>query len=112
MSAARLSRCLTATVGIQKPDRSGCPSVVRRAGALRSILPSGVRGWFFQGYGSHWAAAVEVSSQASAKDVSIKRMARILSYVDRGSVRLPPSREPLRRPPVALAEAGQPAHSG
>src|SRR2546425_10697221 len=39
----------------QRPDKSGLPSEVRGAGALRFGLPSGVRGTPAVGYGGHCA---------------------------------------------------------
>src|SRR5262245_51067813 len=66
-SAARLSKCLTGLEGIQKPERSGLPSAVLRVGALRSTFPSGVRGMFFHGYGSHCACAAMVIANTKTR---------------------------------------------
>src|SRR5262245_35385051 len=44
------------------PDRSGLPSAVRGAGALRFGLPSAVRGMPGVGYFSHWAASGVLSA--------------------------------------------------
>jgi hypothetical protein len=52
-----VQQVLYTSAGIQKPDRSGLPSAVRRAGAFTSTFPSAVRGMFFQGYAGHCASA-------------------------------------------------------
>src|SRR6476660_2393518 len=53
MPAARSWSALV--LGIHTPDRSGCPSAVTGAGALRFGLPSAGRGTPGVGVFSHWA---------------------------------------------------------
>src|SRR5665213_3809845 len=50
----------------QMPERSGLPSRVRRAGAERFGLPSGVRGIPAVGYCTHWACEFTAAMAAAA----------------------------------------------
>src|SRR5947207_1177691 len=65
----------------QMPDRSGFPSAVRGAGALRSGLPSAARGTPAVGYFSHWAERVADRDAAHA----IARMPVTLFIVTSGN---------------------------
>src|SRR4051794_28628874 len=45
--------CRPRVLGVQTPERSGCPSAVLGAGAVRLGLPSAPRGTFGEGVFSH-----------------------------------------------------------
>src|SRR5262249_40902245 len=57
-SPAAFTHCLDCAA-CQTPEKSGCPSGRRGAGAVRAGLPSGFFGMASVGYRSHWPAAME-----------------------------------------------------
>src|SRR5689334_1829728 len=76
LRSAAMLREYFGEIFVHSPERSGLPSAVRGAGAVRFGLPSAVRGIPAVGWFNHWAEAEPVRSRKVEKYRSGKVEAR------------------------------------